>query len=262
MSKKFESISESLASCGWRIPEDTYNCLSPYEKEFLEIEFTGINSRSYYEKRLQQLGLENQSNVLDVGCGMGQWSIALADLNNNVIGTDINPTRLLVAKDIGKLLEISNADFMFSSAEKLALESDFCDAVFCYGVFMFTHMPSALMEFYRVLRPGGKLYVNVNSLGWYLHLLIDRGLRKRNFNMITASFKMLAKTAVGKHSNVIVSPEKLKLLIKHAGFGDIKVAPEGKLIVSGGSPSDCLPTKYPVEFYGHPAITEALAIKP
>ena len=107
----FEKINKSFQMCGWSISESTYLCLSDYEKSFLELEFTGVNSLGYYKIRLGNVGFTNHNRVLDVGCGMGQWSIALSNLNTAVMGTDINVGRLFVGKDIAKLMSISNLSF-------------------------------------------------------------------------------------------------------------------------------------------------------
>ena len=37
-----------------------------------------------YSNRLKAIGFENQEKVLDAGFGMGQWIIALSELNTNV----------------------------------------------------------------------------------------------------------------------------------------------------------------------------------
>lgn len=255
----FYTLQEKLTVAGWVVPESTYGCLSDYEKKFIENEFTRINSIDYYQIRLRELGFSGYTSILDAGCGMGQWSIAMAGLNNHVTGADINIGRLLVAKDIAIAMAIKNVDFQFSGAERSPFYDDSFDAVFCYGVFMFTHMPSALAEFYRVLKPGGKLYLNVNSFGWYLHLLIDRGLKKRDFARVKTSLRMLLKTWLGKQQNVIVSPKRLRQMLERSGFQIMGIGPEGTINADGASAT--VQSKYPAGFYGYPAVTEVLACK-
>jgi ubiquinone/menaquinone biosynthesis C-methylase UbiE len=257
--KPFQAVQEELNLAGWCIPKYTYNCLSDYEKKFIENEFTGINSKDYYQSRLRELGFIGHTSVLDVGCGMGQWSIAMAELNMHVTGADINIGRLLVAKDIATEMAIKNVEFEFCGAERSPFADDSFDAVLCYGVFMFTHMPSALSEFYRVLKPGGRLYLNVNSLGWYLHLLIDRGLKKRDYGMVKTSLLMLLKTWLGKQQNVMVSPKRMRNMLERTGFQIMGVGPEGTITTSGAPATG--QSKYPADFYGYPAVTEVLACK-
>ena len=257
--KPFHTLQEELTRAGWDVPESTYDCLSEYEKQFIDLEFTGINTIDYYQTRLRELGFTGFSAVLDAGCGMGQWSLAMARLNSHVIGADINVGRLLVANDIASTMAIKNVKFQFSGAERSPYDDESFDAIFCYGVFMFTHMPSALREFNRVLKPGGRIYLNVNSLGWYFHLLIDRGLKKRNFTMAKTSLRMLLKTWFGKKQNVIVSPRRLRKMLLQAGFRVTAIGPEGTVTAEGQTAS--AQSKYPSRFYGYPAVTEVLALK-
>lgn len=253
------ALNEELARTGWIVPEATYACLSDYEKHFLELEFTGDNSLEYYKNRLVDLGFTGKSSVLDAGCGMGQWSIAMAQLNNHVEGADINIGRLFVAKDMAQQMSVENTRFRYGSAENSPFPDDNFDAVFCYGVFMFTQMPNSLLEFHRVLKPGGKLYLNVNSLGWYLHLLVDRGLKKRDFSMIRSALRMIAKTFLGKKNNVVVSPTRLRKMLENSGFSVTAIGPEGTITVNGSKSGEY--SKYPATYYGYPAVTEVLAEK-
>lgn len=257
--KPFHTLQEELTRAGWVVPESTYDCLSEYEKQFFDIEFTGINTIDYFQTRLRELGFIGYTSVLDAGCGMGQWSLAMARLNSHVTGADINVGRLLVAKDIANTMAVKNVKFHFSGAERSPYDNESFDAVFCYGVFMFTHMPSALAEFNRVLKPGGRIYLNVNFLGWYFHLLIDRGLKKRDFTMVKTSLRMLLKTWLGKKQNVMVSPRRLRKMLVQAGFRVTAIGPEGT-ITAEGTPAS-VPSKYPSSFYGYPAVTEVLACK-
>lgn len=257
--QSFCLIDKKLDLNGWQIYESTYSCLSDYEKHFLELEFTGINSQQYYRNRLQELGFSGHSKVLDVGCGMGQWSVAMSDLNSHVSGIDINIGRLLVARDISASMSTANIDFSYSSAENTPFEENSFDAIFCYGVFMFTDMPKTLAEFNRLLKPNGKLYLNVNSVGWYLHLLFDNGLKEKSFSMIKTVLLMVARTWLGKQKNVIVSPKRLNKLLIANGFKLSTFGPEGTIRADGRKTLN--KSKYPTTFYGCSAVSEVLAHK-
>ncbi len=254
----FSDLKKELSSSGWRLSNSLYECLSEYEKEFLKLEFTGENSLDFYINRLKELGINGLNNVLDVGCGMGQWTIALSKLNSYVNATDINIGRLLIAQNISDSMKVSNVKYQYSNAESSPFEDSQFDAIFCYGVFMFTHMPKSLSEFYRILKPGGKLYLNTNSLGWYLHLLLDRGIQKRDLSIIKTSLKMMLKTYLGKKQHVMVSPYKLGKMIKGQNFSIINIGPEGSTYIKHKLVES---NKYKQKYYGFPAITEVLAEK-
>ncbi len=50
-------------------------------------QFVCQRSYRYYAERVKQLGFANLGVVADVGCGYGQWSAALAEVNEAVIAS-------------------------------------------------------------------------------------------------------------------------------------------------------------------------------
>ncbi len=127
----------------------------------------------YYRRRLEQILFEGRA-VLDAGCGMGQWSAALAGRFDRVVALDPNPDRLRVARRVAGELAIDNLDCVCGRIESLPLPDRSFDAVFCYGVVMFADLELALAEFHRVLEPGGRVYLCLNGDGFSLKLLRER----------------------------------------------------------------------------------------
>jgi ubiquinone/menaquinone biosynthesis C-methylase UbiE len=246
-----------IRAANWQFPTPVWNCLSDYEKSFAKNEFTEQRCFDYYVRRLEALGFQNLDSVLDAACGMGQWSLALSHLNRQVEGIDINMERLLVANSLAQSHGADHCQFRFGSIELLPYETATFDAVFCYGAFMFTDMPKALQEFYRVLKPGGKLYLNANSIGWYVHLLWDRGIRSRNRQMVMSTLRIAARTLRGRTSQRIVSQNWLQEQLIIADFQVIEIGREGEINLSSEHPS--LESAYPRQFYGFPAILEVVA---
>lgn len=132
---------------------------------------------SYYRERVRRAGMVGFGAVLDVGCGFGQWSAALALENAHVTGVEVHPGRLDEARRLLRSLGLENAEFRNGDAQSLPFPDASFDALFCYSVFMFTDRARTLLEFARVLRPGGRLYVCTNARGWWLKLTLEN-LRK------------------------------------------------------------------------------------
>jgi SAM-dependent methyltransferase len=131
------------------------------------------NPFDYYHERCA--ALEPHGRMLDAGCGTGTWAFAAAPLADVVEGCDISAPRVALAAALAQRLGISNV--RFQRGDVLALpyaDSAGFDLVFCYGV-VISYIPieAALKEFYRVLRPGGRLYLCLNGIGWQMYLRDD-----------------------------------------------------------------------------------------
>ena len=123
-----------------------------------------------YVERLRQYKFVECNKVLDAGCGFGQWSLALAHLNKEVYACDADPKRTVFLEKIAAANKISSIHTMHTSIDCLPFENDFFDAVFCYGVLFITPWKKSISELIRVLKPGGKIYVSANGIGWLKYL--------------------------------------------------------------------------------------------
>lgn len=252
-----DPLSAAVAAAGWRLPPWLPPMLSPYERDFMRIEMTGQRTRDYYARRLQMIGFAGGERVLDAACGIGQWSLALAENYRHVEGVDINPGRLLVARALAAEQGRSNCTFAYAPLEQLPQADGSFDAIFCYGAFMFTDMPRTLREFRRVLKPGGRVYLNANSTGWYAHLLIDRGLKKRSLSMVRSALTMIRRTLWGHTSQIVVRESWLVRELQRAGLKVHALGAEGTLQLTPGVVP--VPAAYPPKYYGRTSILELVA---
>jgi ubiquinone/menaquinone biosynthesis C-methylase UbiE len=255
-----DPVLAKVRAAGWIFPEPIWKCLSDYEKNFAQIEFTGQRTLANYRKRLACLGFRDMNRVLDAACGMGQWSLALAELNGQVEGVDINVGRLLIASSLAKSMKKGNCHFRHSSIENLPYPPNWFDGIFCYGAFMFADMPITLAQFSRVLRPGGRLYLNANSYGWYLHLLFDEGFKKKNLSIVKATLFMIIRTVMGKKGNVVVREGWLRRQMDQANLQIVAMAPEGGVCLDENV-VDRPQALYPPKYYGILSMIEVIAQK-
>ena len=101
------------------------------------------------------------AQVLDVGCGAGLLSEALAGEGAQVVALDLAPELIKVARLHG--LESGVAvDYRLQSAESLAQEMpERFDAVTCMEMLEHVPDPGAIIQACaRLLKPGGKLFVS------------------------------------------------------------------------------------------------------
>ncbi|HEV8572751.1 MAG TPA: class I SAM-dependent methyltransferase [Actinomycetota bacterium] len=109
------------------------------------------------ESRLGVLGDVQGKDVLELGCGGGQWSMALARRGARPIGLDLSGRQLDHAR---RLMDEMGVSFPLvqGSAERVPLGESSFDVVFAdHGSFSFADPARTVPEAARVLRRGGLL---------------------------------------------------------------------------------------------------------
>jgi len=110
-------------------------------------------------KRLQP-GL----NILDVGCGSGRFSINCAKRGFNVIGIDIAPDALKAAQKRSQEEKLDTITFLLSDMTHMPFQDNKFDYVICprfsiNAVATFPMRKQAIKEMVRVVKPGGKVFI-------------------------------------------------------------------------------------------------------
>lgn len=106
------------------------------------------------------------TSVLDVGCGWGRFFSYLNDKNLRISGIDISSAMIEMAKE--NLSADMKLDFLeVGEAENLPFDDETFDNLICLAVFDATFQNLAFMEFMRVLKPGGRLYVTGKNFDYF-----------------------------------------------------------------------------------------------
>jgi SAM-dependent methyltransferase len=109
------------------------------------------------EDELRILGDVRDKDVLELGCGAAQWSIALHTRGARVTGLDFSERQLEHAR---RLMAEAGAEFplVHGNAEATPFDAESFDIVFCdYGAMTFCDPYLTVPEAARILRPGGLL---------------------------------------------------------------------------------------------------------
>jgi SAM-dependent methyltransferase len=115
------------------------------------------------EDEVRALGDVRDQDVLELGCGAAQWSVALAGLGARPVGIDLS-WRQLANANRHALSNEAHLPLVHGSAEELPFADASFDVVFCdHGALSFADPHRAIPEAARVLRPRGLLAFAIHS---------------------------------------------------------------------------------------------------
>ena len=151
--------------------------MSKIEKKFVNSKRHASRNIKLVEKLLTKIDLNNTQKVLEIGCGVGITSAHLnAKYNMNVVGTDLDPEQIEIAKKFNKCSD--NLRFIEADAGRIPFGQNEFDLVLSLNVLHhINNWDKALIEVSRVLKPGG------------FYILFDIAFPK----LITRLFKNIAK---------------------------------------------------------------------
>jgi SAM-dependent methyltransferase len=115
------------------------------------------------ESELHVLGDVEGKDILELGCGAAQWSIALTRRGARPVGLDLSERQLEHAR---RLMAEAGVDFplVHGSAEAVPLPDASFDIVFCdHGAMTFADPYLTVPGVARLLRPGGLFAFNHHS---------------------------------------------------------------------------------------------------
>lgn len=185
-----------------------------------------INLAPWHKTVLRLLPSLEGLNILEVGCGVGDFALHLADLHARVTAVDFSPQAIEIAQK-KSTAQKKSVDFQVADAQSLPFEDNSFDLLLSCECL--EHVPNpqlALNEFKRVLKPQGKLVLTTENYSnamllywlkcWILKKPFDSGAGvqpiehfflywrvKRMFNL--SGFKV--QNMVGWHHVFLVLPK-------------------------------------------------------
>ncbi|HZH61578.1 MAG TPA: demethylmenaquinone methyltransferase [Metabacillus sp.] len=186
--------------------------------------------KAWRKETMKRMNVKKGQTALDVCCGTGDWSIALAEAvgpEGSVIGLDFSQNMLKVGHQKVEQLGLKNVNLVHGNAMQLPFEDHSFDFVTIgFGLRNVPDYMQVLKEMNRVLKPGGKAVcletsqpnLPVFKQFFYLYFRYIMPLFGKVFAKSYSEYSWLQESA-----RDFPGMTELAKMFKEAGFIDIQV---------------------------------------
>jgi ubiquinone/menaquinone biosynthesis C-methylase UbiE len=165
---------------------------------------------------VDRVGVHSGDRALDVACGTGAVARVAAERvgdDGRVVGLDINPGMLAVARSLGSGL----IDWRDGSALALPFDDGEFDVVLCQlGLQFFPDRSAAVREMRRVLVSGGRVGASV-------YTAIDRNPATHALSNALDRHVGPGTSLAKRNEHSLADPQELRALLVGAGFADVRL---------------------------------------
>jgi ubiquinone/menaquinone biosynthesis C-methylase UbiE len=180
-----------------------------YDRAFAHV------TRYFMPSLLQAAGVAAGMRVLDIATGTGlsaEAALAVVGPTGHVTASDVSSAMIDRARR--RLGNVANASVSVEDGQALSSADECFDAVVCnLGLMFFSAPVRGLSEFRRVLRPGRRAAVSVNTV-------VERSYNHQINVIIARHLPSLAEAVT--RTFALGEASRLELLFSDAGFADIQ----------------------------------------
>ena len=193
------------------------------------------NAKAHGDAALADHRPERGDRVLDIGCGLGDSTLQLAELvgpDGHAHGVDVAERMIAGAREDAARAGVENVGFEVADVQ-VAQFADTYDYAFArFGTMFFANPVAALRNVRRALRPGGRLNMVVwrrkldNEWLYRAETLVEQFLdRPEDYDEPTC----------GPGPFSMANADTVTDVLKHAGFEDIRLKRQDLVIKTGDS---------------------------
>src|SRR5262245_48982800 len=197
-------------------------------------------------RRLQPVLPNDFASILDIGCGVGQSLLSL-ELNDHVFacGADIDEAALHHGKELAPGIH-----FVCTEGERLPLRDLSFDVVMSRVAIPYMHIPTALVEIARVVKPGGQIWFSLHPWSTAFDGLIQ-SIRSISLKNIVYRLYVIVNGAflhfIGRQFRFPLNRQRcesfqtvlgMRRAMTKAGFKEVRVKPGDRFSVTAVK-ADC-----------------------
>jgi len=180
---------------------------------------------------MDSLGLTSGQRVIDIGCGSGSTTVALAGAvgaSGEAAGIDIAPAMIAAARTRAAAEGVANATFVAADAQTDALGVSAYDAAYSrFGSMFFSDPAAAFANIHASLRAGGAL-----GLACWSNIFANEWMFVPGSAVVAVTGALPPMPAPGDPGPFsLEDPDVVTALLRGAGFRDIDVKPQVESIV-------------------------------
>jgi len=161
------------------------------------------------QRFIKLLGIEREWSLVDFGCGPGFYTVPFAKVAQRVVAVDVQPEMLKKTETYAKKAGVK-VEFVESDGTRIFLPDESFDLVFLSLVYHeIADKKKALSEFWRLLKPGGKVAIREKTSNTLLPIgppvtsieVIQSGLKNAGFS---------ETYSLGKEQSIVVGVKPSK----------------------------------------------------
>ena len=192
---------------------------------------TELVSASFGDAALNRLALQPGDQVVDIGCGSGSTTLALANAvgpAGRAVGIDIAPAMVQAAQEHARGRDIEHAVFVTADAQVDDLGDAIYDAAYSrFGVMFFADPVSAFGNIRRSLRSEGRL-----AFTCWTNIFANEWMFVPGSAVVSVTGALPPMPGPGEPGPFsLEDPERLEAVLRDSGFNDIEITRQEESIV-------------------------------